>query len=405
MVPARRFLFGGLTASVLVTGCKPKADAPAVTFADSAGVQVVRNAGSGLPTRFTWTVVPVPSVTIGESHGGEEYLLGSIRDLLRLQDGRTIVADAGSKTLRFYDPSGRHLRTVGREGAGPGEFRDIAGIALWKDTVLALDPSLGRFSRFGLDGSLHGSVLLAPTGSAIHPLGLYRLAGVTEGAALILVAAAYPANMRPKPVLAWDSVPTLLYGADGALRDTIGEFAGLDIYATPEEAGDVKFARATAAAVDSVRLYMTDGGDYTVRVYEPPDRLTRIVRLERDRRPVTRHDVELMFETSLARAAGDQARAARVRQHLTSWPRAQHKPWISRLLVDESGYLWVEEYAPHWDARARTWGVFDPDGRWLGTVQMPPGLRVMSIGRDYVAGVALDADDVESVQIYPLRRN
>ena len=45
---------------------------------------------------------------------------------------------------------------------------------------------------------------------------------------------------------------------------------------------------------------------------------------------------------------------------------------------------------------------FDPDGRWLGTVEMPAGPRVREIGDDYVLGTATDELDVEHVRLHRL---
>jgi hypothetical protein len=44
--------------------------------------------------------------------------------------------------------------------------------------------------------------------------------------------------------------------------------------------------------------------------------------------------------------------------------------------------------------------VFDPDGRWLGDLDLPRGLRVDEIGADYIAGVERDTLGVEYVKVY-----
>jgi hypothetical protein len=51
-----------------------------------------------------------------------------------------------------------------------------------------------------------------------------------------------------------------------------------------------------------------------------------------------------------------------------------------------------------------TWTVLGADGTWTADVILPPRFSLLDAGRDYVAGIELDADDVESVVVYPLRR-
>ena len=51
------------------------------------------------------------------------------------------------------------------------------------------------------------------------------------------------------------------------------------------------------------------------------------------------------------------------------------------------------------------WTVFDPEGRVLGFVETPEGLRIWEIGEDYILGRADDGLGVESVQVWPLERS
>lgn len=52
----------------------------------------------------------------------------------------------------------------------------------------------------------------------------------------------------------------------------------------------------------------------------------------------------------------------------------------------------------------QTWGVFDPCGAWLGTVEVPHNLDIQGIGLDYVLGVVTDDLGVERVEMYRLQR-
>ncbi|MEE8116503.1 MAG: hypothetical protein V3T28_05275 [Gemmatimonadales bacterium] len=73
------------------------------------------------------------------------------------------------------------------------------------------------------------------------------------------------------------------------------------------------------------------------------------------------------------------------------------------LRADALGYLWVERFRRLGESQPE-WLVFEPEGRWLGTVETPPGIRVTEIGAEYVLGIDRDELDVERVLLYELAR-
>ena len=77
-------------------------------------------------------------------------------------------------------------------------------------------------------------------------------------------------------------------------------------------------------------------------------------------------------------------------------------PWFSDLSSDPDGNLWVERYALPWEVGPARWDVFDSDGRWSGTVEVPADLEIHEIGANYVLGRAIDSAGVERIQLYDL---
>lgn len=105
----------------------------------------------------TWgdTATLVPEVTIGVADGPEEYLLGRIRSLAVSPAGEIYLMDAQVPALRKYAADGRYLMTLGREGSGPGEYRQPdGGLAVLSDgRVVLRDPGNARFAVYAGDGS------------------------------------------------------------------------------------------------------------------------------------------------------------------------------------------------------------------------------------------------------------
>jgi hypothetical protein len=348
--------------------------------------------------------VSPPSLEIGNVEGPAHYQIFRVSDVLRLNDGRIVVANNGTNELRIYGLRGEFLTAIGRSGAGPGEFRSIDGVhAVGRDSLFVFDRVLQRVSILTSDGRFRASFTLEPTPDPVRPLRMYRLGGVLPNRNMVFVAAAFPADMRPRPVTHFDSVPTLLYSREGKRLGRVAEPLGMDIYATPTQAGDLRFGRVSSAYVHGERVYVTDGGKFEVRAYEAGKGLVRTVRDDRPARRVMAEDVDQLIKYRVDRVP--EARKAEVRRYFEEWPKAPYKPWISAIIVDSQGLLWVEEYEPYWSNKSRTWSVFDETGRRIARLNLPQAFRVREIGKDFIVGVAKDEFDVELVRVYTLKRS
>jgi hypothetical protein len=84
--------------------------------------------------------------------------------------------------------------------------------------------------------------------------------------------------------------------------------------------------------------------------------------------------------------------------------RAAIPAHAQRMYADALGNLWLQAYQLPGHDGPSTWLVFDTDGQWLGTVDMPAAFTVNEIGPDYVLGVARDSLDVQYVRMYRLEK-
>ena len=75
-------------------------------------------------------------------------------------------------------------------------------------------------------------------------------------------------------------------------------------------------------------------------------------------------------------------------------------------MADALDHLWVQEdNLPGEGGTNPLWTVFDPEGRVLGFVETPAGLRVYEVGEDYILGRATDDLGVEYAQVWSLSRS
>ena len=88
----------------LAAGCTDRDRQPRVVVRDSAGVEIVVSHRRGWDTPMTWRVNAQPTLEIGKVTGEPGYEFDQIAGLVRLDDGRIVVADGGSSEVRFFDP-------------------------------------------------------------------------------------------------------------------------------------------------------------------------------------------------------------------------------------------------------------------------------------------------------------
>ena len=139
---------------VLAAGCgtgDARPDGP--TVRDSAGIRIVESPGPAIPPG-TWTLGSEPRLSIGVVTGEPEYQFTQIQGAGALPGGGYWVAQLNNPPqIRIFDAGGRHVRSIGRTGQGPGELRGIAWAhRLGADTLRVYDWWASRFTYFSLDG-------------------------------------------------------------------------------------------------------------------------------------------------------------------------------------------------------------------------------------------------------------
>ena len=94
-------------------------------------------------------------LSIGTLEGDSTLMFGFIQQIAVDADGGIYVFDGHVPALRYFNARGEYVRTLGREGAGPGEYRDMAlGLAVRSDgRVVMRDPRNARLNVYAPDGT------------------------------------------------------------------------------------------------------------------------------------------------------------------------------------------------------------------------------------------------------------
>jgi hypothetical protein len=146
------------------------------------------------------------------------------------------------------------------------------------------------------------------------------------------------------------------------------------------------------------QLYFGSSDSYEIEVRSSDGSVETLIRRPIPNPPVTPEETE-EFENRRRERLPNMNPMWRELHRQMTLPKT--KPAYGRFLVDASGNLWVGEYSGEYLDEG-TWNVFDPEGRWLGSVETPKGGRVFQIGSDFVLGMWRDDLEVERVMVYEL---
>lgn len=392
-----QYVVGPLVLALFPLGCAEQDRAPTVERTDSAGITIVESATPAWGPDDAWHVTG-PVTSIGTVDGPPESQLYSVAGVVRLEDGVVVVANRGSSEIRLYGPDGRWIQSLGGQGDGPSEFRNIRGVQLLPpDTLLVRDDRGPRVTLFTADGGFLESRRLASRNSQYRPPDHRLPNGRWLDLALSSEIEGY--QRRRNTYVTWSE--------GDAATDTVLARDGFEYLLYIRYQGDqyigrgavvVPFGGQDLMAIGPGRVALSDGQDYDIAVAEIDGRELR-VRRAIERRQVTREEVTRFIDDYVARYPRERQRE--VRDRFDDVTPLSLMPTHSALAFDPAGNLWVENYRLPWDDDSpRTWSVFDPDGRWLGDLEMPDGLRVYEIGENHVAGVERDEMRVEYVRLY-----
>ncbi len=108
----------------------------------------------------------------------EDYLLGYMADVAYDSDGNICIVDFAQKNLLVFDHEGNWLRTLGREGEGPGELQDARRLFFAGDRYGLLQSYPAKIVWLNHDGSPSGKILIGGEQSSDN--GLIAVAHATQ---------------------------------------------------------------------------------------------------------------------------------------------------------------------------------------------------------------------------------
>lgn len=388
-----------LTACTLLAACADDPGPAPSTVRDSAGVAILEYPTGAEPR--AWTLSPDPALSLGGLTDDPARELYQAMRAVRLDHGRVAVANQGTEELRIYGPDGGLLRSLGRKGGGPGEYREMGGVARFPgDTLAVWDWTAKRVTIYDPAGEL--ARVIPVTGvegfipRILGPLGDRALALTGGFDAMAIFASG--GGVRQ------DSVTVLVLDLDsGAVTDSLGPYPGAEQFAEVTETSfwtrPLTFGRNTHLAVDAGAIVVGDDRTGEIRWYDARGRLTRILRLGPTPHRVTDQALARYEADALDGVQDDQKPEAR--QRLAATPVADRFPTFDQLFADREGRTWIRRFDPEF-AATRTWVIIDSRGHPAGTLAVPEGFRPVDAARDFAMFRTRDDLDVERILLFDL---
>jgi hypothetical protein len=347
-------------------------------------VRVMNPGPTSWPDTNGWKLVYERTVQPKDGEPGE---FADPAAVVLLNDGRLIETETRPAVIQLYDVFGHFVRTIGRTGDGPGEFRNPNPM-LFRDTLVIHDPQLHRGTLYTLDGKVVRSFATACCSfgapywiDARGRMVVQGLGKTVGGQWIIIDINGRRLDSLPPPLAAPPHTWTVLNSSGMPSATVTIPFAGRTLR-TILGNGSVLYG-----ATDAYQLVVSATGRDTVRIF--------------GRTGVKPVPVRQALRDSTFRVVLDRVENLRSVAHEADMPTTY--PLWTDISQDGAGNIWIERAAS--PASRREFDVFSLDGWFLGTVPAPfAGGRVGAWSRDHLALLDTDDNDLPRIRIFRVDR-
>ncbi len=301
--------------------------------------------------------------------GGEDddVLFGVVGQLVEDGERNVYLLDSQLSEIQVFSPGGEHLRTVGREGEGPGEFRNGSDMFLAPGNILSVVQIFpGKIVQIATDGTPAGNYKLPENaGGGFQLIHVGRCNGERIVLAYAQSRSADGSGQQSRKQIqttylrAFDAEGNELAQYHQEERETV--FGGMKF----QEKSFNDFARRWAMSDDGRVAAALTFDDYRIHVWNADGSVNRIIE-----RP--------NFE-AVQRDAASKARLQKFFESMTRWNRgstftvSETHSAIQGIWFREDGSLWVMSAAGSWDrdeGHMASIDVYDDQGRYVQRVNL-----------------------------------
>lgn len=323
----------------------------------------------------------------------DEVMIGRLGMSAIGDDGRVYIADGTQNVIHAYKSDGTYLSQIGREGDGPGEFRQIRNLQTEGDHLHVMDMNTSRISTFDLNSYRYISDLAMPfernfTSRYSNFPGLLYLYDNDHYLIHFFIAYSSGSSSNDEKPLEFGK---LLSRNDGSFsEDKLYEFRSTEPLIKEEGSSmaimSVDYKRGTKYMVtgehiiwgwteDLLFKFHDLNGNYVGAIYQPFENI-----------PLDRNEVVSQYATR------NEPWRSMVRNDTMpeTWPA------FSSAIADDMGRIWVAVYAE--DNEIWNWRVFTRDGELYTSFDWPRDKQILDIKNGHIYTRETD-EETELVEI------
>jgi hypothetical protein len=325
-----------------------------------------------------------PLLTLREDPAVPASLLFQPRSINLGPDGCYYVGDAGNNRIAVFDPQGVYLRSFGRTGDGPGEFRSLEVLWLAGDTLSVFDYSNQRTTHLRTDGTPL-EILHSPIGGYALWLdrtrsGFFLQEGVrvdlqgTTGSTEYHAVIAAPSGRDTMAVIHTALVP------ESYMHREMTPGGGMISTSMP-----LPFAGSPSITwYPHHGLLVVDGDRPELNWYTDDGRLRLRINADLPVVPLTAAMREAFLEGQRAQAAQRTNRRGRNPLPIEDYPFPETAGFFRRVVVDDAGWVWCQDALASFqraEGEDHLFHVFNPRGCYVGTTRLPAARFRIADGR------------------------
>ncbi len=337
------------------------------TIEEVDGVTVVKNPKEPMYGEDLFSLEE--ELSIGEAEGREEYMFSRIR--LDVDENENMfILDEGASKIRVFDKNGKHLRTFGKKGQGPGEFQSPAYFiqVTPQEEIMVYDPPTRRFILFSQKGKY-----------------LKQISGARAGG----VPVKFKIDSRGNFVgCVLGGPPTIELKKFNSKCEPISVIFKIEEKPSPKGETDVMKPYLYFVLTKDDNIVWGFSDKYELQVHNPEGELTR--KIVKDYKPVKVDEKDKERVRERYKRPGSLVFSLKL-----NFPK--YFPAFGSLTIDDEGRIFIGTYRKtedDWEYH----DVFDAEGRYIARVPLQATPHIWK--KDKMYSIYRDEEDYRFVKRY-----
>ena len=343
-------LFIGVFVLLPGISCQEKGKSWKGTIQEKDGVMVVKNPDEPLNKADVFLLKEDFYITSEDMD--EEFIFQDLYDLVVDEDENIYVSDMNAAHILVFDKNGKHIRTIGKKGQGPGETTRPLSICISPpDKLLVQDVGQFCVHYFSLKGDFLEKHSTTTIGANFGYPKVDSKGNIIAGYLIFgKETKTYTAkfNSELKPLFTVSSLPVVSKPSDGSSRAVFDFF---------------ELTRGTNMVWDITRNDNILWGHFTkyeIHVFSPEGTHTKSILKANNPLKITEEEKERLLEESVP---GNSPLRASV-----EFPN--NYPVFLIFTSDEEGRIFVQTYEKTQDREKDYYDVFDSEGKFIAKIAL-----------------------------------